>query len=250
MADKTAYPLVLGVYSLKKVVEIGSGTTTVDHKNITYWYLRQMGDDAFERQPLGPDALPSGLTQKCSLRELIGSFTPEPLYYRDNPVPDMDALAENLLADPEDETALDRLDDGQWDVLKALLVDPVEIPLRFDPDYMDKCRAVLGRGRAALSTLLCRGQAARFTQLTRLNGFGVRLRKDGRLEESISYFAKALDMDRNDEHLLFNMARVYYDKGDFEQCRKALQEALTLNPEFPEAGMFARFMARKTFSPA
>ena len=249
MADTPAYPAGLGVYSLRKVTEIGAGATLADRKGVTYWYFRQTGDESFERQPLGADGLPSGLKSKCPASELISSYTPEPLYYGENPLPALSALAANL-ADEGDDTALDKLDDAQWDALKALLVDPVEIPLRFDPEYLGKSRAILKAARAVLDMLMCRGRAARFTQCSRLNGFGVRLRKNGRLEESISYFNKALDMDRTDEHLLFNVARVYYDKGDFERCRQALQEALALNPEFPEAGMFARFMARKTFSPA
>jgi len=76
----------------------------------------------------------------------------------------------------------------------------------------------------------------------------VTLRKDGHLDESIGFFSKALELEKNDENLYFNMARVYFDKGDLEECTRVLQQALNLNPQFKEAGQFVRYVGKRSIS--
>jgi len=246
MAGSASYPAVLGVYSLRKTSELGSGATTTDRENVTYWYARQLSDSACEVQPLAAGGMPSGMLKRITLPDFIKSYSPEPFYYSEHPVPELDGLAEKLLGS-EDGEALSRLDAGERKALGSLLVDPFDIADPSRPDHEEKTAAVLAKARAILKALLSRCETARFENRSRFSGFGVRLRKDGHYDESISYFTKALDIEKNDENVYFNMARVYYDMGDMAGCRGALEQALSINPEFPEAGQFARFIARKTF---
>jgi len=244
MPSETSSPTVLGIYSLRQLAELGSGVTMVEHKNVTYWYARQMSETLAEVQPLTVEGLPSGIVKKVGMKQFIKTYTPEPLYYDEHAVPVVKSLAEKLLESGED-ASLSMLDPQELDALKALLCDPLVQPDYSHPGYEEAHQAMMEKITGLLKALTCRGEEARREHCVRFNHFGVTLRKDGHLEESMEFFNKALTMEPGDENLYFNMARVLYDKGDLLQCGQVLQKALNLNPEFGEADRFVRFLLRQ-----
>lgn len=244
MPSETFSPTVLGVYSLRQMAELGSGVTMVEHKNVTYWYVRQMSENLVEVQPLTVEGLPSGIIKKVGMKQFIKAYTPEPLYYNEHAVPMVSSLAAKLLEAGED-ASLSMLDTQELDALKALLCEPLVQPDYSHPGYEQAHQSMMETITGLLETLTCRGVEARREHCVRFNHFGVALRKDGLLDESIEFFNKALTIEPGDENLYFNMARVLYDKGDLRECGQALQKALSLNPAFGEADRFARFLSRK-----
>ena len=70
------------------------------------------------------------------------------------------------------------------------------------------------------------------------NEFGISLRKAGMYEEALGHYGKAIEISPDDEHLYFNVARVYYEKGDIPAAMEWLDKALTMNPDFDEAKRF------------
>lgn len=244
MPSETSSPTVLGVYSLRQLAELGSGVTMVEHRNVTYWYVRQMNENLVEVQPLTVEGLPSGLVKKVGMKQFIKTYTPEPLYYDEHAVPVVRSLAEKLL-EPGEDASLSMLDPHELDALRALMCEPLVQPDYSHPGYEQAHQAMMESVTALLETLTCRGVEARREHCVRFNHFGVTLRKDGHLDESMEFFNKALTIEPGDENLYFNMARVLYDKGDLRECGQALQKALSLNPEFGEADRFARFLSRQ-----
>ena len=246
MNGHDAFPAVLGVYSLRKLSEIGSGSTLVDHKNVTYWYVRQLSDTRFEVQPLMAEGVPSGFLKTVDIKDFIKSYTPEPFYYSEHRVLIVESLAKKIL-DGDDAVSLGSLDDQDFNALKAFMVDPVSFAEHSHPGYEQAHRKVLADIKKVLGLLVCRCEISRDEHRNRFNSFGVSLRKDGHLDESISFFSKALELEKNDENIYFNMARVYFDKGDLEKCTKVLEQALSLNPDFKEAGRFVRYVGKREF---
>jgi tetratricopeptide (TPR) repeat protein len=70
------------------------------------------------------------------------------------------------------------------------------------------------------------------------NEFGIELRKKGLLEEAMSNYLKAISIDPNDEVLYYNLGRVYYEKGNYDQAVEQLRSALAQKPGFKEAQEF------------
>jgi len=243
MADDVNYPIILGVYSLRKVSEIGSGVTMVDHENVTFWYARQMGETRTEIQPLATSGLPSGMVKPMAAKDFLKTYTPEPLYYSQHPVAVVDSLAAKMF-DGDESVALGSLDDGELAALKVIMVDPLVFPDHAKADYDQVNQELMALIKKVLGALLCRDAEARFEHCVRFNSYGVTLRKDGHLDESLGYFSKAIELHGSDENVYFNMARVYFDKGNMDECTKVLGQALNLNPEFKEAGKFARYVAK------
>ena len=67
------------------------------------------------------------------------------------------------------------------------------------------------------------------------NELGIKLRRKGMIEEAISNYLKAIEIDPKDEVLYHNLAGAYYKQGDPEKAIAQLKLALKLKPDFKEA---------------
>ena len=239
MSSAANSPLVLGVYSLTQKKEMGSGRTLVERRNITYWFVRQVSANQCELQPLSTRGLPSGVVTKTALKDVLHRYTPEPFYYSENPCPVLESMAHKVF-ESDSTDLLTSLDPSELECLRLILGKPADAP-RTQQEKVNWAWDL----REMLSVLLCRGEKAQFSHRARCSSHGVVLRKDKRYEESLGYFTKALELEKNDENIYFNMARVYYDKGDLQQCRDALDKALVINPGFLEAIRFMRFLRKR-----
>lgn len=67
------------------------------------------------------------------------------------------------------------------------------------------------------------------------NNYGVELSQANKFEESIEYFKKAIDMDKQYHDPCNNLAVAYSQLGRTDEAIAALQEGLRINPYYPEA---------------
>lgn len=67
------------------------------------------------------------------------------------------------------------------------------------------------------------------------NSLGIIYRRQGRLEDALKAYEKALKIHKNDEYIFFNTARVHLDMGNLILAQNSLRQALKVNPDFTEA---------------
>ncbi len=67
------------------------------------------------------------------------------------------------------------------------------------------------------------------------NSLGIIYRRQGRLDEALKAYEKALKVNQNDEYIYFNTARVHLDMGSPLLAQKCLRHALKINPDFTAA---------------
>jgi Flp pilus assembly protein TadD len=67
------------------------------------------------------------------------------------------------------------------------------------------------------------------------NSLGILYRRQGRLDEALSAYQKALKVHPDDENIYFNLSRVFLDKNDKFQAQDSLRKALALSPGFVAA---------------
>jgi len=67
------------------------------------------------------------------------------------------------------------------------------------------------------------------------NSLGIIYRRQGRLEDALQAYEKALKVHQDDECIHFNAARVYLDMNNPVLAQKQLRLALKINPDFSEA---------------
>jgi len=138
------------------------------------------------------------------------------------------------------------LDDAEKAFLKALMIDDMNVPANYGLGDVYTEKKDFQNLRRVLNVLMGMDDSFSVEYRQKLNSFGVNLRKQGYLEESIAFFNKALEIRKDDENIYFNLARVHFDKGEIEKCIGILNIATTLNPEFVEARKFISYCERVT----
>lgn len=234
------YPTVLGVFSHRKNIIVGSGTTKTTHQKLTYWFVRQVGDDTFDIQPLNIYHVPSGMREFIKGEAFLAHYTPEPNYYNVNTVPALHSLYEKI-SKGEEHLSEGDLDAAELEFLKALMIDDMNIEANYGLGTVYTEKNDFDKLAKILKVLMGLGDAFSNEHKERLNAFGVRLRRNGHLDQATAFLEKAHEANPSDDHILFNLARVYFDKKEFEKCRTALLQALDVNPSFPEAKKFLTY---------
>lgn len=231
------FPQILGVFSMLKEGDIGTGGTKRNRENITYWYVRILSPDDFEVQPLNQYHVPSGIKNSVKKSQFLTTYTPEPAYYRMNTVPALESLARKIRQGNE-AFANGDLNEAERQFIKALMIDDrnVDANMGLGKVYAEKNE--FEKLKKVLETLLSIDEVFVEEQRKRFNEFGISLRKNGYYDESLRYYNKALEFTKKDENLYFNLARVHYERGDRDGCMKSLKNALDLNPSFVEAQKF------------
>ncbi|CAK7057318.1 MAG: hypothetical protein DESF_02442 [Desulfovibrio sp.] len=239
---------VRGVFSTQEVRRVGTGTTTRKTVQKTFWFIEQHGK-FIECQPLNTNYVPSGPKRKITMDELIAKFAPEPEFYLNSVYPKMQEMQRAI--DSGDE----RREKGEnfaaeFEYSRALGIDE------------DNVRANFGIGL----TYLERGDANKaqniFERLVKLDGafepehkhlfndFGISLRKNKMLRQSLEYYQRALELSANDENLYMNLARVLLETKDLNGCVDNLLKALELAPRHEPSLKFLAWLIQNKLVPA
>lgn len=238
------YPQILGVYSLHIDAEIGTGHTSGTHANVTYWYARQLSEEAFEVQPLNSHHVPSGVCTQLEQMDFLKQYTPEPNFYRLHTVPAMQTLQRKIDAG-KDAFEIGDLDEAESQFVKALMIHDKNIDANYGLGEVYSEKKEFTKLKKVLDTLLGISEAFTYEHRQKFNKFGISLRKNGHYDESIRYYEKSLEIVDDDENVYFNLARVFFEKGMFEECAQSLEQSLGINPEFVEAQKFLKYCKKK-----
>ena len=238
------YPEILGVYSLQIEADIGAGTTAGTHENVTYWYARQLSDKEFEIQPLNAHHVPSGVRSVLKEMDFLKQYTPEPSYYRVHTVPALSTLARKIEMG-EKAFADGNMDEAESQFIKALMIDEKNIDANYGLGEVYSEKKEFDKLKKVLNTLLGLDEAFTMEYRQKFNTFGISLRKNGHYDESIRYYKKSLEIVKSDENVYFNLARVFFEKGQNDKCIFSLEKALKINPDFVEAQKFLKYCKKR-----
>lgn len=67
------------------------------------------------------------------------------------------------------------------------------------------------------------------------NRLGIAFRKQGKHDEAIREYRKAIQIGKDDENLYYNLGRACLEAGMVEEAVTRFREALEINPGFEEA---------------
>ncbi|MBW2324715.1 MAG: tetratricopeptide repeat protein [Deltaproteobacteria bacterium] len=67
------------------------------------------------------------------------------------------------------------------------------------------------------------------------NSLGIVYRRQGKFEEAVQQYKKALRVNPEDENIFYNLSRVYLMLNDPEKAKEAVTKATEINPDFKEA---------------
>lgn len=235
---------VKGVFSTTLTATVGFGHTKRKKEQQVLFFAEEQEDGRIRMQPLNSNYVPSGDVQYVSKDKLLEHFVPEPQVYMAKVVPAIHELTRTV-AKADKHYKHGQLFSAEYEYKNALRVDEENI------------RATFGLGL----TYLDRGEKERgdlvFRRLVRLNGafetkhkhlfndFGIKLRKNGMYAQAVKYYARAFKFAKDDEHLLYNIARTYYEKGNLKIALLFAEKALALRPQFEMAQQLKQVIQKK-----
>ncbi|MHC1788214.1 tetratricopeptide repeat protein [Solidesulfovibrio sp.] len=230
-------PEILGCYQSQKREKMGGkGGSGRDFTQRIDWLAFRLDTARILIFPLSEQHLPLPLQKIVTPEEFLLHFLPAPLLFTERLGPATLVLA-RLLRDVE--TALDHKSLPEAE--QALFVVVLAALGAAGQDDSD----------AAVLAVLTGGSGGQVqdAQKAAINAFGISLRKRGDFDTAAAYYRKALELAPHDERVMFNLARVLYEKGDIPACQGFLEQALAADPEFPEARSFLRYLKRRANVP-
>ncbi|MGE4297612.1 MAG: tetratricopeptide repeat protein [Desulfovibrionaceae bacterium] len=235
---------IKGVFSSEANSWIGAGATkrkVVIRRN---YFVEERTEGFVKVQMLGDNFLPTGAPVTIKKEELVAKYIPETDIYLQKTLPAMKAVAKTL-ARADRLRSQGEVYGAEFEYKNALRMDTQNVRAMFglaltymDRDEQDKAQHVL-------QSLIKLEEAFDVENKYLFNEFGIKLRKARMFEPALSYYAKAFKLCGNDEHLLYNMARIYYDMLDYKRAAVFLKKALQINPGFSHGREFARVLMAK-----
>jgi len=210
-----------GIFYEQTTVTLGTGATKKTQLLRNYCKAEQIDKDSIRVTYLDQKGKPTGIELKLGLEEFLKRFTFEPNY---RPKTDKEALVDKHVARAEKHRQRKEFNSAEWEYTSALKIDQENLKANFGIGtlYME-----MGEEAKAKEV---------FRKITEIDA--ICLRKAGMYEEALGHYGKAIEISPDDEHLYFNVARVYYEKGDIPTAMEWLDKALTMNPDFDEAKRF------------
>jgi len=225
--------LVLGSYSSRKKAQLGTGRTTHEQDQSIMWLAAQLPNSDICIQPLDPSRIPTGLVTTVSSADFFQHYHPEPDCYDSCLRPGAKKLSEwmGAVGTPMPQERPDRETGLFLRGFLAILHGESGMAVREgDPDNL---RALAQQ--AAIMRFFDHFQIS-------IASAAVRQRKERNYPLAIDFYSRALQI-KEDDHLLFNTARTYYEMKNIEAAKDCLARALALNPELTVARQFLDFIA-------
>lgn len=213
------------IFSTSKSYPIGRGTTLRGGAHTHYWLVRQVGAETYGVRGVDGDYLPFSDETVISSEELIRSYTPEVTVFEERMLPSAKRHGYRLTGS---------LGSGAYS-RSVLEVDESNVRGLFDLglEYILARRST--RGRNLIRELIRLETDFPGKNQFLFNGFGIQLRKIAFPEGAVICYRRALKYTTDDDHLYYNLARAYYDQGQWWDCMNALTKCFELNPSLPVA---------------
>ena len=235
---------IKGIFSTQAIQKVGTGTTTRRTIQKMYWFVEEDTAHNLVIQPLNKHYVPSGPKRRIALDELLEKFSPEPEFYISTVYPRLREL-NMVIQKGEQHREKGEVFSAELEFTQALAVDEENIRANFGLGltYLDR-----GEGNKAedIFQRLVRLDAAFEKEHKHLfNEFGISLRKNKMLDQAVSYYQRAEELAVRDDNLMFNIARAFFDKKEYDNAMQYLQKALAYNPDHAESRRFVAFLAEK-----
>ena len=230
------------VFSSLRSIQVGTGTTAKKQLTKLLWYVKQRTECDYGVRKINPQFVPVGDEELIDQDELMENYTPEVEIHNAQVEPAMQALKKNLAKGDKHRKNGETLS-AEMEYEKALDVDETNV------------RAIFGLGLVYLERNDKENSRAVFDQLVDMKGafsqnhkhlfneFGIRLRKSELFDEAIQYYARAVELTQPDENLHYNLARAYYEKGDWSSCLEFIGRALEQSRDHKAALSMCKFIS-------
>jgi tetratricopeptide (TPR) repeat protein len=240
---------ITGAFSTESVSQVGTGTTQRKTVQKAYWFAEEGEPDEdgiriIHVQPLNSHNVPTGDAEPVALPDFLARFSPELEFYHAEVFPRMRELKDTLVR-AEEQRDQGALYSAQFEYESALDLDEKNVRGNFGLGLTYMARGDADKAADIFKRVVALDAAFAPEHKHLFNEFGISLRKSGLTDQAVEYYSRALTITEDDEHLFYNIARAYFERGDEAECRENLQRALELNPKLEVALRFMEFLEGK-----
>jgi tetratricopeptide (TPR) repeat protein len=233
-----------GAFSSQTDGVVGFGATKRKIKQTITVYAEEQGDGTFRVSLLNKNYIPSGKAQIITRDELLRDYLPEPDLYLNKVAPMLREVARTV--DTADEhRAKGALMSAEFEYKNVLRLDEEHIRATFGLGLTYLDRGELDSAHLVFRRILTLEAAFGTEHKHLFNEFGIKMRKQGMYAQAVRYYFRAFRLSREDEHLLYNIARTYYEWGKLRLAAKFLDMALARDAHFREGLALARAIEQK-----
>ena len=237
--------MIEGVYYTSSKLWIGAGATRRKSISKRYWYAREVFNEQVEVQLLTSNLTPFGEKRLVDL----ASFKQD--YVLDPDLMAVHGSSKAVSAERDDvvlndaSTALVESKATPQAVQAELKKEAKKATENFEKGMSLLKRGYGDRAKQILKALPEKDVAWEYEHKHMFNDFGKELRKSQEPEIALKHYLKAAEISSDDDHLAYNIARVYYDLGKIADCKRWLQRALGVNPKLEPALQFMQLFDDK-----
>jgi tetratricopeptide (TPR) repeat protein len=238
-----------GVFSSQEVKKVGTGTTTRKTIQKTFWFCAELDDGSVEVQPLNANYIPSGAKKTVTRDQFLASFSPEPEMYVTTVYPKMREV-NKVIARGDRYREKNELYSAEMEYDNVLKVDEENVRANFGLGITYLERGEKGKAENIFERLVKLEAAFEEEHKHLFNEFGIKLRKNGMIDEAVTYYERAMELASKDENLLYNLARAYLEKKELGKAVDFLMQSLALNPSLEPAVKFLQWLESNNLVPA
>ncbi|MEF3695574.1 tetratricopeptide repeat protein [Desulfolutivibrio sp.] len=235
---------IKGVFSTQTKGVIGFGATKRKVKQHIYAFVEEEPDGSLCVRELNKHFVPVGKSRWITKDVLLKDFLPEPDVYLNKVLPAMRQVEESV-EKADDHRVNGELISAEFEYKNALRLDEEHIRGTFGLGLTYLARGETDNADIVFRRVVTLDGAFDEEHKHLFNEFGIRLRKNGMYAQALKFYNRAAKLlKREDEHLLYNIARTFYEKGQGKQARRLLEKALVNNPDFEQARDFLAVLER------
>jgi tetratricopeptide (TPR) repeat protein len=233
---------IKGVFFEETTITLGTGHTQKTQKVKNYCDAEQINDEKVKLAFLGNEGRPTGIVIELAIDEFLRRYTLDPNFKvktkeeseRDKHI----AIAEKHRARGEHFSA-------EMEYHSALKIDPESIRANFGIGTLYMEMGDTSKAKEVFKQLSEIEAIFEEDNKHIFNEFGIELRKASMIDEALANYLKAITISPQDEHLHFNIARVYYDKKEMNDALEWIRKAMDINPHFRDAHSFEALILKE-----
>ena len=235
---------IKGVFSTTSRTTVGFGHTKKKISQNILVFAVEQEDGKISIQSLNAHFVPTGTAKVVTRENLLKNYLPEPDVYLSKVFPMMRSV-EKSVARGERHLRNNETFSAEMEFKTALRIDEENIRATFGLGLSYLARGDTQRGAIVFRRLVRLDAAFEPRHKHMFNQFGISLRKNKMYPQALKYYAKARIISGEDENLIFNMARTFYEKDRPTLALKFLAKALAMNPNLAEARKFRIFLDQR-----
>jgi tetratricopeptide (TPR) repeat protein len=235
---------IKGVFSTQEIRKVGTGTTQRKTVYKGFYFIEQDETGMIECQPLNANYVPSGQKRKITMEEIMEHFAPEPEFYLNSVYPKMQEL-QRTIDNADTHRTKGETFAAEHEYGAALKVDEENVRANFGIGLTYLQRGENNKADDIFERLVKLDAAFDVEHKHMFNDFGINLRKAKMYQQAVTYYTRALELTKDDEHLHINVARAMFETKDIDGCVEHLLKALELVPKQEQATKFLLWLVEK-----